>query len=100
MAILQLNPTIWLKTPKGVGLCHFVIDYGEEHDLMWVVADDATGEIWTWPNPKVRAIPNISIDAERKNALQSKLENYENALLTLTGPEFGFRAQALGAADV
>lgn len=93
MAILQLNPTIWLKTPKGVGLCHFVIDYGEEHDLMWVVADDATGEIWTWPNPKVRAIPNISIDAERKNALQSKLENYENALISLTGPEFGIKAQ-------
>lgn len=93
MAILQLNPTIWLKTPKGVGLCHMVIDYGEEHDLMWVVVDDATGEIWTWPNPQVRAIGNTSLDAPRKNDLRSRLENYENALLTLTGPEFGWKAQ-------
>ena len=63
--ILQLNPTIWLETPKGLGLCHFVIDYGEEHDLLWVVADNATGEIWTWANPKVRFTKNITLDAIR-----------------------------------
>lgn len=63
--MLQLNPTIWLETPIGIGLCHFVIDYGEEHDLLWVVADDATGEIWTWPNPKVRFTKNITLGAMR-----------------------------------
>jgi uncharacterized cupin superfamily protein len=63
--MLQLHPTIWLKTPKGVGLAHFVIDYGEEHDLLWVVADDATGEVWTWPNPDVRLVKNISLGAPR-----------------------------------
>lgn len=65
--ILQLNPTLWLKTPKGVGLCHFLIDYGEEHDLLWVVADDETGELWAWPNPQVRAVPNISLGAKRED---------------------------------
>jgi len=64
--ITQLRPTIWMTTPKGIGLCHFVIDYGEEHDLLWVVADDATGEIWTWPNTDVRLIPNVSLAATRK----------------------------------
>ena len=63
--ILQLKPTIWLETPKGLGLAHFLLDYGEEHDLMWVVIDDATGEIWTWPNPQVRGIKNVSLDAIR-----------------------------------
>lgn len=63
--IVQLRPTLWLSTPKGIGLAHFMIDYGEEHDLLWVVFDDATGEIWTWSNDKVRAIKNISLDAER-----------------------------------
>lgn len=63
--ILQLKPTIWLETPKGIGLCHFLIDYGEEHDLIWVVADDATGEWFGWPNPQVRAIKNISMAADR-----------------------------------
>lgn len=67
MALLQLKPTIWLQTPKGPGLAHFVIDYGEEHDLLWVVFDDATGEIWCWPNPQVRAMTNVSLDAKRQN---------------------------------
>lgn len=66
--ILQLNPTIWLQTPKGQGLCHFLIDYGEEHDLLWVVVDDATGEIWAWPNPQVRAVKNISLGAIREKS--------------------------------
>jgi hypothetical protein len=63
--MLQLNPTIPLETPNGPGLCHLVIDYGEEHNLLWVVADDATGEIWAWPNQKVRFPKNISFGAMR-----------------------------------
>lgn len=66
--MLQLNPPLWLSTPKGVGLCHVLIDYGAEHDLLWVVAQDDTGEIWTWPNPQVRLIPNLSLDARRDGA--------------------------------
>jgi len=64
--ITQLKPTLALHTPKGIGLCHFVIDYGEEHDLIWVVFDDATGEIWAWPNPEVRAVKNITLGAIRQ----------------------------------
>lgn len=67
MTMIQLDPPLWLRTPKGVGLCHFCIDYGAEHDLIWVVGDDATGEIWAWPNPQVRMIPNVSLDAERRD---------------------------------
>lgn len=63
---LQLSPPLWLRTPKGVGLAHFLIDYGPEHDLLWVVADDATGEVWTVPNPDVRFIPNYSLGAARR----------------------------------
>lgn len=58
----QLNPPIPLDTPKGKALAHFVIDYGPEHHLMWVTFVDATGECWTWPNPKVRAQKNITMD--------------------------------------
>ncbi len=34
------------------------IDYGEEHNLIWVVALDDSGEIWCAPNPKVRMRSN------------------------------------------
>ena len=59
--ILQLNPPIELETPKGKGLAWLVIDYGIEHNLMYTVAIHDTGEIWTFSNPEVRAIKNISI---------------------------------------
>lgn len=59
--ILQLNPTIPLDTPKGAGQALLVIDYGSEHHLMWTVAIDSTGEIWTFSNPEVRAQKNITV---------------------------------------
>ena len=59
--MLQLNPPLPLDTPKGSGLCHFLLDYGPEHHLMWVVIDDNTGEIWTWENHQVRGQQNITM---------------------------------------
>ena len=35
--ILQLNPQIPLITEKGSGQAILLLDYSEEHDLMWVV---------------------------------------------------------------
>ena len=58
--ILQLNPPIPLSTPKGDGVAWAVIDYGIEHNLQWIVAIDETGEIWTYQNPQIRAIKNIT----------------------------------------
>ena len=59
--IIQLNPTIPVDTPKGAGLAWFLLDYSEEHHLMWVVALDESGEIWTFPNIDVRAQKNITM---------------------------------------
>lgn len=58
--LLQLNPPLPLTTPKGRGLAHLVIDYGPEHNLLWVVFQDS-GEVWTFGNPEVRAEPNITM---------------------------------------
>ena len=56
--LLQLNPPLPVETPKGSGLAHVLIDYGIEHDLLWVVFIDHTGECWTVPNKEVRAVEN------------------------------------------
>ncbi len=56
--ITQLNPPLPLETAKGAGLAHFVIDYGPEADLMWVVFMDSDGACWTVPNPEVRMSMN------------------------------------------
>jgi hypothetical protein len=55
MTILQLNPPIPVYiVDKGNGLAHFLIDYGIEAHLQWVIALDDGGEVWAVPNPKVR----------------------------------------------
>jgi len=59
--ITQLSPPIELETPKGLGLCYFLIDYGMDSDLYWVVFIHDTGECWTFPNPQIRATKNISL---------------------------------------
>jgi hypothetical protein len=51
----QLNPTIPLHVlGKGDGYAIGMIDYGQEHNLIWVTAIDGTGEIWCAPNHSVR----------------------------------------------
>ena len=61
MQIIQLDPPLPLNTPKGSGFAHFIIDYGIEHNLFWVVFQDETGECWTWDNTQIRAQKNITI---------------------------------------
>lgn len=62
MTFTQLDPPFPITVvDKGDGLAIAVIDYGPEHNLLWVTAIDATGEIWAAPNPKVRMQGNWSM---------------------------------------
>jgi hypothetical protein len=63
--ITQLNPPLPLHTPKGDGLAHFVIDYGPETDLLWVVFMDKDGACWSVPNPEIRMQTNWSMGRRR-----------------------------------
>lgn len=47
MAFVQLDPPIPLHVlGKGPGFAIAVIDYGQEHNLIWVTAINETGEVW------------------------------------------------------
>jgi hypothetical protein len=70
--ILQLNPTIPLTTPNGEGRAVALIDYGEDHDLKWVVIQTDTGEIWTWNNDKVRGVKNITLGRTCLSKIQNE----------------------------
>jgi hypothetical protein len=61
MNLLQLDPALPIETPKGKGLAHILIDYGIEHDLIWVCFIDETGECWSFGNKYVKAQNNITI---------------------------------------
>jgi hypothetical protein len=76
--ITQLNPPLPLDTAKGPGMAHFVIDYGPEADLLWVVFMDKDGACWSVPNPEVRMDFNWSMGRRKpepdKKALQLSAE--------------------------
>ena len=59
--ITRLDPPMPIMTPKGRALAHFLIDYGPEHDLMWVCFQDDSGECWTWENALIRARVNTTM---------------------------------------
>jgi hypothetical protein len=59
--ITRLDPPMPIMTPKGRALAHFLIDYGPEHDLMWVCFQDDSGECWTWENAQIRARVNTTM---------------------------------------
>jgi hypothetical protein len=64
--ITQLNPPIPVVTLDGKGMAHMVIDYGIEHDLLFVVFQDDTGECWCWQNKYIRIQTNITIGRNNK----------------------------------
>ena len=66
--ITQLDPPLPLETPKGAGLAHFVIDYGPEADLVWVVFMDKDGACWSVPNPEIRMALNWTMGRRKPSA--------------------------------
>jgi hypothetical protein len=63
MAILQLNPMlpIYRVSDNMEGYAFLVIDYSQEHNLLFTCAMD-NGEIWTLSNIEIRFQKNISLD--------------------------------------
>lgn len=52
---------LWLSTPKGKGTVLLIHDYGQEAPLYFTVIIRQTGEMWTFPQHKVRVDKNITL---------------------------------------
>lgn len=65
--MIRLDPPIPLDVVsgwrvEGTALAYFLIDYSTEHNMLWVVAMDETGECWTVPNRYIRFAKNYSLE--------------------------------------
>jgi hypothetical protein len=67
--MIRLDPPLGLVTPKGTGFAHFIIDYGQEHNLIWVVFIDDTRECWSFQNSDVRLQDNQTMTRNFKNTV-------------------------------
>lgn len=61
MYTIRIDPPIPLDTEKGYGLAHFLINYGAEQELVWVVFLENC-EIWECQNHTVRACKNWTME--------------------------------------
>jgi len=59
--IVQLHPSIPVVTPQGNAQAMMVIDYGPEHDLIWVCFLDSNGQCWSYRNSEIRGQKNITM---------------------------------------
>lgn len=76
----QLNPPIPVDViDRGSGYAIAVIDYGQEHNLIWVTAINDTGEICCAPNPKVRMARNWTMGRDAKAGIGGVLTSPEIA---------------------
>jgi hypothetical protein len=82
----QLNPTIPLHVlGKGDGYAIGMIDYGQEHNLIWVTAIDSSGEIWCAPNYTVRLGKNWTM-GRSENPLVAKDKQAEREAASAKEP--------------
>ena len=68
--VTRLDPPIPLETTKGKGVAHFLIDYGFEHDLIWVVFLNDNGQCWSFKNQDIRAQRNITAGRNEPETLE------------------------------
>lgn len=70
MKLIQLDPhlpvTITSRNNSKATAIGW-IDYGQEEHLVWITADDETGEIWCVQNPEIRLRPNWTARRGRKS---------------------------------
>lgn len=69
--MLRLDPPIWLETPNGRALAHFIVDRGIEFDNEWVCVH-ADGAVISWMNPVIRVSSNFTLGRHTMPLVKSK----------------------------
>jgi hypothetical protein len=93
--MIRLTPPIPINCPKGPGQALFVTDYSTEHNLVWTIAIDETGEIWQYQNPLVRMQSNITMGREIEGVKHLKRDS-SSVAQKLQGVRGVFSSEKLG----
>lgn len=69
MMIIELRQPLQMMTPKGRATAIYLRDYGPETDDVFTCIqhdEPHCGELWSWSNPEVRVVDNITMMRKRK----------------------------------
>lgn len=61
MILHELRQELWLETPKGRATALFAHDFGQEAPLYFTVILRDSGEMWTFPQNKLRVCDNVTL---------------------------------------
>lgn len=65
--LLQLSIQIPVHVKdRGNGMAIGWLDYSEEHNLIWIVAMNDTGEVWLEQNQNIRLLNNYTMGRKIK----------------------------------
>ena len=86
----QLNPMLPLHVlERGDGYAVGLIDYGQEHNLIWVTVINETGEVWCAPNDKVRFGKNWTMGRGENPLLHKSKEGRQDPFTIVNGTAGG-----------
>ena len=60
--IHEFKNALWVMTPHGEGIAILVIDYGIQHNTVWVVANKSDGRIRHYDSNQISLSRNHTID--------------------------------------
>jgi len=78
---IQLNPPLPFWTPKGFAHAHVMLDYGPDHDLLWVCFSVADGLCWTYQNKDIRMVDNETMGRRNKAVRESSMQSPSSTLI-------------------
>jgi hypothetical protein len=70
-------PPIEVVTPKGVGECLFLLDYGPDVNTVWLVHLFGTREVLHFQSSEIRLVPNPMNEEQEKLAVSRAVTPYE-----------------------
>ena len=62
IAIHEIQQTLWVNTPHGLGQALFLIDYGIHQNTVWVVSIKESGKINHYDSTQISVEKNYTIN--------------------------------------
>ena len=60
--IHEFKNVLWVDTPHGEGIALLLIDYGVNHNTVWVVANKVDGRIRHYDSNQISLSKNCTLD--------------------------------------
>jgi hypothetical protein len=65
--IHEVQQVLWVETPHGDGVVLFIMDYGVQHNTIWIVSLESDGCIKHYDSSQIKVCQNYTLNLNTKN---------------------------------